>query len=50
MKKLDEINRNWKNSQKKPSVRITLRMDGKTYLYGTELARELIKNGKAMLA
>jgi hypothetical protein len=25
-------------------------MDGKTYLYGTELARELIKNGKAMLA
>ena len=49
MTKLNAIKNAFKNSEKKPLVRIMLKMDDHVYKYGFDLAMELIANGKAEL-
>jgi hypothetical protein len=49
IKKLDDMMKVLKITEKKPSVRIRLKMNGGVYKYGLELAKDLIKNNKATL-
>ena len=49
MLKLRAIENALKPSEKKPLVRIKLKMDDHVYKYGFDLAMELIANGKAEL-
>jgi len=49
VKKLDEMMKVLKITEKKPTVRIKLYFDNSERLYGLELAKELIQKGKAEL-
>jgi len=48
-KKLEDVLKKFRNSSKRPSVKIRLRTDKNIYRYRADIAYELIKNHKADL-